>query len=221
MEKILAQTELTLISTCPNNDDDMKGIRCLLLSSLLVLITSSVITFQAFDPVVRYAVAQGQVRCTGGNLVSSPSQCPSSDQCPPPSGPGSVVQCSRKEGSEANRAQQESESITPTSNESTSVFIFTDKQNYEKGQIVKITVQNNSTEPFRIDNPKAVVIKNLQFGEKYSPSTLSKSKILPPGSSMEFEWNQHDRDDKQVSSGNYSSSVSVRSLRANTSFVIS
>jgi hypothetical protein len=199
----------------------MNGIRCLLLGSLLVLITSSVITFEAFNPVVRYAVAQGQIRCTGGNLVSSPSQCPSSDQCPPPSGPGSVVQCSRKEGSEANRAQQESESITPTSNESTSVFIFTDKQNYEKGQIVKITVQNNSTEPFRIDNPQAVVIKNLQFGEKYSPSTLSKSKILPPGSTMEFEWNQHDRDDKQVSSGNYSSSVSVRSLRANTSFVIS
>ena len=199
----------------------MNGIRCLLVSSLLVLITSSVIIFQAFDPVVRYAVAQGQVRCTGGNLVSSPSQCPSSDQCPPPSGPGSVVQCSRKEGSETNRAQQESESITPTSNESNSVFIFTDKQTYEKGQIVKITVQNNSTEPFRIDNPKAVVIKNLQFGEKYSPSTISKSKILPPGSSIEFEWNQHDRDDKQVSSGNYSSSVSVRSLYANTTFVIS
>ncbi|MGA7008486.1 MAG: hypothetical protein WA393_07655 [Nitrososphaeraceae archaeon] len=199
----------------------MNGIRCLLVSSLLVLITSSVIIFQAFDPVVRYAVAQGQVRCTGGNLVSSPSQCPSSDQCPPPSGPGSVVQCSRKEGSETNRAQQESESITPTSNESNSVFIFTDKLTYEKGQIVKITVQNNSTEPFRIDNPKAVAIKNLQFGEKYSPSTLSKSKILPPGSSIEFEWNQHDRDDKQVSSGNYSSSVSVRSLRANTSFAIS
>ncbi|MGA9744521.1 MAG: hypothetical protein WBQ16_07875 [Nitrososphaeraceae archaeon] len=199
----------------------MNGIRCLLVSSLLVLITSSVIIFQAFDPVVKYAVAQGQVRCTGGNLVSSPSQCPSSDQCPPPSGPGSVVQCSRKEGSETNRAQQESESITPTSNESNSVFIFTDKLTYEKGQIVKITVQNNSTEPFRIDNPKAVAIKNLQFGEKYSPSTLSKSKILPPGSSIEFEWNQHDRDDKQVSSGNYSSSVSVRSLRANTSFAIS
>ncbi|MGA8843011.1 MAG: hypothetical protein WB511_05445 [Nitrososphaeraceae archaeon] len=199
----------------------MNGIRCLLVSSLLVLITSSVIIFQAFDPVVKYAVAQGQVRCTGGNLVSSPSQCPSSDQCPPPSGPGSVVQCSRKEGSETNRAQQESESITPTSNESNSVFIFTDKLTYDKGQIVKITVQNNSTEPFRIDNPKAVVIKNLQFGEKYSPSTLSKSKILPPGSSIEFEWNQHDRDDKQVSSGNYSSSVSVRSLRANTSFAIS
>lgn len=199
----------------------MNGIRCLLVSSLLVLITSSVIIFQAFDPVVRYAVAQGQVRCTGGNLVNSPSQCPSSDQCPPPSGPGSVVQCSRKEGSETNRAQQESESITPTSNESNSVFIFTDKLTYEKGQIVKITVQNNRTEPFRIDNPKAVAIKNLQFGEKYSPSTLSKSKILPPGSSIEFEWNQHDRDDKQVSSGNYSSSVSVRSLRANTSFAIS
>ena len=166
----------------------------------------------SFDSFVRYAVAQGQVHCTGGNLVSSPSQCPSSNQCPPPSGPGSVVQCSRKEGSEANRAQQESESITPTSNESNSVFIFTDKQTYEKGQIVKITVQNNSPEPFRIDNPKAVVIKNLQFGEKYSPSTLSKSKILPPGSSMEFEWNQHDRDDKQLSSGNYHSSVSVQLL---------
>lgn len=199
----------------------MKGIRCLPLWSLLLLITSSVIAFHGFDPVIRYAVAQGQVRCTGGNLVSSPSQCPSSDQCPPPSGLGSVVQCSRKEGSEANRAEQESESITPTINESNSVFIFTDKQTYEKGQIVKITVQNNSTEPFRIDNPKAVVIKNLQFGEKYSPSTLSKSKILPPGSSMEFEWNQHDRDDKQVSSGNYSSSVSVRSSRVNTSFAIS
>jgi len=187
-----------------------------------VLITSSVSIFQGFDPVIRYAVAQGQVRCTGGNLVSSPSQCPSSDQCPPaPSGLGSVVQCSRKDASEANRAPQESESITPTTNESNSVFISTDKQTYEKGQIVKITVQNNSTEPFRIDNPKAVVIKNLQFGEKYSPSSLSKSKILPPGSSMEFEWNQQDRDDKQVSSGNYSSSVSVRSLIANTSFAIS
>ncbi|MGI8831333.1 MAG: hypothetical protein ACR2IS_01705 [Nitrososphaeraceae archaeon] len=185
-----------------------------------MLITSSVSIFQGFDPVIRYAVAQGQVRCTGGNLVSSPSQCPSSDQCPPaPSGLGSVVQCSRKDASEANRAQQESESITPTTNESNSVFISTDKQTYEKGQIVKITVQNNSTEPFRIDNPKAVVIKNLQ--EKYSPSSLSKSKILPPGSSMEFEWNQQDRDAKQVSSGNYSSSVSVRSLIANTSFAIS
>jgi len=200
----------------------MKGIPCLPLWSLLLLITSSVIAFHGFDPVIRYAVAQGQVRCTGGNLVSSPSQCPSSDQCPPPpSGLGSVVQCSRKEGSEANRSEQESESNTPTINESNSVFIFTDKQTYEKGQIVKITVQNNSTEPFRIDNPKAVAIKNLQFGEKYSPSTLSKSKILPPGSSIEFEWNQRDRDDKQVNSGNYSSSVSVRSLRANTSFAIS
>lgn len=199
----------------------MNGIRCLLLWLTLVLITSSLSVFQGFDSVIRYAAAQGQVRCTGGNLVSSPSQCPSSDQCPPPSGPGSVVQCSQKEASDPNRAQQESESITPTTNESNSVFIFTDKQTYEKGQIVKITVQNNSTEPFRIDNPKAVVIKNLEFGEKYSPSSLSKSKILPPGSSMEFEWNQQDRDDKQVSSGNYSSSVSVRSLIANTSFVIS
>ena len=199
----------------------MKGIRCLLLCTTLVLITSSVVVFQGFDSVIRYAAAQGQVRCTGGNLVSSLSQCPSSDQCPPPSVPGSVVQCSRKEASDSNRGQQESESITPTTNESNSVFIFTDKQTYGKGQIVKFTVQNNSTEPFRIDNPKAVVIKNLQFGEKYSPSSLSKSKILPPGSSMEFEWNQQDRNDKQVSSGNYSSSVSVRSLNANTTFVIS
>ena len=205
-----------------HNDLDMKGIRCLLLCTTLVLITSSVVVFQGFDSVIGYAAAQGQVRCTGGNLVSSASQCPSSNQCPPPpSGPSSVVQCSRKEASDSNRAQQESESITPTTNESNSVFIFTDKQTYEKGQIVKITVQNNSTEPFRIDNPKAVVIKNLQFGEKYSPSSLSKSKILPPGSSMEFEWNQQDRDNKQVSSGNYSSSVSVRSLIANTTFVIS
>jgi hypothetical protein len=199
----------------------MKGTRCLLLWSVLVLVISSVSIFQGFDPLIRYAIAQGQVRCTGGNLVSSPSQCPSSDQCPPPpSGQGAVVQCSRKEASEANRAQQGSESITPT-NESNSVFIFTDKQNYERGEIVKITVQNNGTEPFRIDNPKAIFIKNLQSGEKYSPSPLSKSKILPPGSSMEFEWNQLDRDDKQVSSGNYSSSVSVRSIIANSSFGIS
>ena len=135
--------DLNLISTCPNNDDDMKEIRCLLLWSLLVLVTSSVSIFQGFDPIIRYAVAQGQVRCYGGNLVSSPSQCPSSNQCPPaPSGVGSVVQCSRKDASETNR-QQESESITPTTNESDSVFISTDKQTYEKGQIVKITVQNN------------------------------------------------------------------------------
>jgi hypothetical protein len=195
--------------------------RPLLLSSLLVLVISSMSIFQGFGPVVKDVFAQGQVRCTGGNLVSSPSQCPSSDLCPPPSGLGSVVQCSPKEVSETNRAQQESESIISTSNESNSVSIFTDKQTYEKGQIVNITIENNSTEPFRIDNPKSVVIKNLQSGETYSPSSLSKSKILPPGSSIEFEWNQQDRDGKQVSSGNYSSSVSVRSLKANSTFIIS
>src|SRR6476660_6551213 len=120
----------------------MKGIRCLPLWSLLLLITSSVIAFHGFDPVIRNAVAQGQVRCTGGNLVSSPSQCPSSDQCPPPpSGGGAVVQCSRKEASEANRVKQGSDNDTATT-ESNSVFIFTDKQNYERGEIVKITIQN-------------------------------------------------------------------------------
>ncbi len=133
----------------------MKGIRCLLLWSLLVLITYSVSIFQGFDPVITYAVAQGQVRCTGGNLVSSPSQCPSSDQCPPPpSGLGSVVQCSRKEASEANRAQQESESITPTTNESNSVFIFTDKQTYEKGQIVKSQSKITVLSPSKSTTPR-------------------------------------------------------------------
>ena len=154
-------------------------------------------------------------------MVSSPSQCPSSDQCPPPpSGPGSVVQCSRKEGSEANSAQQDSESITPTTNESNSVFIFTDKQTYEKGQIVKITVQNNSR-ALQNRQPQGSCYKEFAIRRKIFTVYIIKIKNITSGSSMEFGWNQHDREGKQVSSGNYSSSVSVRSLRANTAFVIS
>jgi hypothetical protein len=97
---------------------------------------------------------------------------------------------------------------------------LTDKQIYKEGEVVKITILNNSSGTLRVDNIKSVSIKNLQTGERYLPSLLSESKILPPHASVELVWNQHNTKGKQVSSGNYSSSVSSGSFNANSTFAI-
>ena len=50
----------------------------------------------------KYAFAQegqGQVRCTNGQLVRSPTECPATDLCPPPPGPTTVAYCSPREPS--------------------------------------------------------------------------------------------------------------------------
>jgi hypothetical protein len=104
--------------------------------------------------------------------------------------------------------------------ENTTLTVLTDKQIYREGEVVKITILNNSSGTLRVDNIKSVAIKNLQTGEKSLPSLLSKSKILPPNGSVELVWNQQNTKGKQVSAGNYSSSVSIGSFKANSTFAI-
>ena len=103
--------------------------------------------------------------------------------------------------------------------------IFTDKHAYKKGELVKITVLNNSTEPLKVVNTNSLTIGNLQTGESYSPSSVpTRSKILLPGESVKFEWDQRlplINSSKQVNSGNYTVSVPIGEVKFNATFNIS
>lgn len=212
---------------------------------LLISVTILTLNISCLDQgIVKSAYSQeGEFRCTNGSTVNRPSECPASDQCPssPSSSGNELVQCIPRSSTE-QRSQQNnpSKSAPPTvssllqnnnpfltnnldgnvTNENTTITILTDKQIYKEGEVVKITILNNSSGTLRVDNIKSVSIKNLQTGERYLPSLLSESKILPPHASVELVWNQHNTKGKQVSSGNYSSSVSSGSFNANSTFAI-
>ncbi len=176
------------------------------------------------NPIDRYVFAstEGQVRCTAGNLVSSPSQCPSTDLCAPSPGPNTVTNCSPKESSEPRRASSSNDPETSTSNVSYSLSIFTDKQIYKKGEVVKITVKNNGTGSLSLDGTNSVIIRNLKTAGTYSPSSgTERSTILRPDASSKFEWDQQDRTAQQVNSGNYTALVLIGTLNANSTFSIS
>lgn len=184
---------------------------------------------------------EDEFRCTNGSTVNRPSECPSSDRCPssPSQTENGLVQClSRPSTEESPQQNNPSKSAPPSvssllqnpfltnnlesnvTNENTTITVLTDKQIYREGEVVKITIFNNSSGTLRVDNIKSVAIKNLQTGEKSLPSLLSKSKILPPNGSVDLVWNQENTKGKQVSAGNYSSSVSIGSLKANSTFAI-
>src|SRR6266545_8066240 len=70
---------------------------------------------------------QGQVRCINGQLVNSPTECPSTDICPSPSGPNTVVSCSPREPTKPSTSQTKR-------NESEAVIISTSKPAYKFGE---------------------------------------------------------------------------------------
>lgn len=192
--------------------------------------------------IARPVFSEGEFHCTNGSTVDRPSECPSSDQCPSQSSQNGMVNCIPKSSTEqipqehfpkksppptvASLLQNSNPFLANTYddnifNEKSTIAIKTDKQFYSKGELVKITILNNSSGTLRFDNTKSVTIKNLNTGERYLPSLLSKSRILPPHGSVHLEWDQHNVEGEQVNSGNYSFSVSLDSLNANTTFYIS
>jgi hypothetical protein len=185
----------------------------LLFGIALSLVISSGNTLQSFGQ-----LGQGLVRCTAGNLVRSASECPSTDICPPPQTElNSVVSCSLRERPEASSVSQ-----AINGNETEAVNITTDRKTYKIGDIVKILVNNTGNQPLSFSNSTTqIIVRNLNTNQSYPVSSTGPVRFtLDAGASRTFTWDQRDEQGQQVNAGNYSSSVSLGSLNANTTFSI-
>jgi hypothetical protein len=159
-------------------------------------------------------VGQGLVRCTAGNLVKSPSECPSTDLCAPPNN-SSIVHCTSRELPPASSVSQ-----VIYGNESEAVNITTERKVYNLGDIVKMTVNNSGTQPLTFSNSTIqVVVKSLDTNQSYPVSSSGPVRFtLDTDASRNFTWDQKDVEGQQAKPGNYSASVSVGSLNANATF---
>ena len=168
------------------------------------------------DGTLMYAFAQqGQVRCTNGSLVPSPTECPSTDVCPSPSGPNTVAYCSLREPTKPPMKSDVEEQAE--------VAISTDKESYHPGEPVKIIIQNVGNQPLRVSGLNYnLTIINLANNQSY-PLVHGKTSILAvdSGASANAIWDQLDDKGKQVSAGNYTILAILGSLRVNTTFAIS
>ena len=98
----------------------------------------------------------------------------------------------------------------------------TDKQTYEPGEIVNITIKNVGTQPIHFSGVDSdIKITNQESGKSFIPSPLLLTTLIPSGSSKIVVWNQQDYIGQQVGSGNYTALVSIGRLADNTTFAIS
>ena len=191
---------------------------CLIVLSILIanVIASSISSGLVQEP-MKYAIAQqGQVQCTNGSLVPSPTECPSTDVCPSPSGSNTVAYCSLREPTISSPTESNIE-------EQQEVAISTDKESYHPGEPVKIIIQNVGTQPLRVSGLNYnLTIVNLDNNQSY-PLVHGKSSILAvdSGASANAIWNQLDDKGKQVSPGNYTVLAILDSIRVNATFAIS
>ena len=102
------------------------------------------------------------------------------------------------------------------------ITVTTDKQIYEPGEIVNITIKNVGTQPIHFSGVDSdIKITNKESGKTFIPSPLLLTALIPSGSSKIVVWNQQDYIGQQVGSGNYTALVSIGQLAANTTFAIS
>jgi hypothetical protein len=102
------------------------------------------------------------------------------------------------------------------------ITVTTDKQTYEPGEIVNITIKNVGTQPIHFSGVDSdIKITNQESGKSFIPSPLLLTALIPSGSSKIVVWNQQDYIGQQVGSGNYTALVSIGRLADNTTFAIS
>lgn len=182
---------------------------------IINLIAMSASNSGVIDGTLMHAFAQqGQVRCTNGSLVPSPTECPSTDVCPSPSGPNTVAYCSLREPTKPPMKSDVEEQAE--------VAISTDKESYHPGKPVKIIIQNVGNQPLRVSGLHYnLTIINLDNNQSY-PLVHGKTSILAvdSGASANAIWNQLDGKGKQVSAGNYTVLAILDSLRVNATFAI-
>lgn len=101
------------------------------------------------------------------------------------------------------------------------INITTDKQTYNPGEIVGISIKNLGSEQLTFPNSAlGLKIKNLASNELYPILSSQVITILGPGDSKSLQWDQIGIDGNQAPSGNYSASVNSGINTAETSFSI-
>lgn len=101
------------------------------------------------------------------------------------------------------------------------INITTDKQTYNPGEIVGISIKNSGSEQLTFPNSAlGLKIKNLASNELYPILSSQVITILGPGDLKSLQWDQIGIDGNQAPSGNYSASVNSGINTAETSFSI-
>ena len=163
---------------------------------------------------------EGKIRCTSGNLVSSPSGCPATDECPSaPSGTG-IAQCTKRESS---NTQNNEENDADSTNTETLMSVKTDKENYQPGEMVKVILSNDGDQPIRVSGLNfSLSIINPTTNETHTLADRTASILaVDVGASRTYEWDQKDDSGDQVEPGNYTASAVLGTFRGNSTFSIS
>ena len=101
------------------------------------------------------------------------------------------------------------------------ISVTTDKEKYNPGEMVNITILNEGTQPLHFSGANSdVKITRLGTGETFVPSVILPTSLIPSGSLKTLMWNQQDFRGEQVEAGNYTVQVSVGSLSSNTTFSV-
>ena len=134
---------------------------------------------------------------------------------------GSIVNNSNNVQNETNLANDTLVNGEIKNSISDIINITTDKQTYNPGEIVGISIKNLGSEQLTFPNSAlGLKIKNLASNELYPILSSQVITILGPGDSKSLQWDQIGIDGNQAPSGNYSASVNSGINTAETSFSI-
>ncbi|MDW0189981.1 MAG: hypothetical protein QOA70_10060 [Nitrososphaeraceae archaeon] len=134
---------------------------------------------------------------------------------------GSIVNNSNNVQNETNLANDTLVNGEIKNSISDILNITTDKQTYNPGEIVSISIKNLGSEELTFPNSAlGLRIKNLASNELYPILSSQVITILGPGDSKSLQWDQIGIDGNQAPSGNYSASVNSGINTAETSFSI-
>jgi len=136
-------------------------------------------------------------------------------------GSGSIVNNSNNVQNETNLANDTLFDGGIKNSISDIINITTDKQTYNSGEIVGISIKNLGSEQLTFPNSAlGLKIRNLASNELYPILSSQVITILGPGDSKSLQWDQIGIDGNQAPSGNYSASVNSGINTAETSFSI-
>jgi hypothetical protein len=136
-------------------------------------------------------------------------------------GSGSIVNNSNNVQNDTNLANDTLVNGEIKNSISDVINITTDKQIYNPGEIVGISIKNLGSEQLTFPNSAlGLKIRNLASNELYPILSSQVITILGPGDSKSLQWDQIGIDGNQVPSGNYSASVNSGINTAETSFSI-
>ncbi|HSA73250.1 MAG TPA: hypothetical protein VLD84_04770, partial [Nitrososphaeraceae archaeon] len=134
---------------------------------------------------------------------------------------GSIVNNSNNVQNETNLANDKLVNGEIKNSISNMINITTDKEIYNPGEIVGISIKNLGSEQLTFPNSAlGLKIRNLASNELYPILSSQVITILGPGDSKSLQWDQIGIDGNQAPSGNYSASVNSGINTAETTFSI-